>query len=484
MANVTGWGRGTWGEGAWSEEAPVLVTGLSATSSVGSVTVTGSALVAEDSVTGTAAVGDVTSDTFQVVRPTAVTGTGEVTAPSIVGDANFSITGVAGTSAVGTVDAKSVVELSSGVTAQGFVSDVLAFTAQADAQVSTDQSKFGGSSLKLDGSGDRIQSADITLGTDDYTWETFAYFNNFSSSQCIWDAGENVGSSQNPVLYITSTNLQLSYAGGTFINQPHGMSANGWHHIAIVRDSNQLEAFIDGVSIGTATYTGGSGATNHVLGGNFAGTFTMDGFLDESRLTKRVIYTANFTPPTQAFTGTFDDEWLLHYDSGDGDTLIVNSAPGDVNITVTGTATISPTGDAGTGEIGTPTLIHGPVVIPTGEEATGSLGTLSMTGDGNITPTTVAGSGAVSASSIITGDANFSVTGQAGTGSVGSVTPAAGAIVVPTGQTATGRTGDPTVSAGATFSVTGVSGTGAVSTPIVWSKISPNVNQTWSEVAA
>ena len=213
MANVTGWGRGTWGEGAWNSEAPVAVTGLSSTSGLGSVSVTGSALVAEDSVTGTTAVGDVSSDTFQVVRPTAVTGTGEVTAPSIAGDANFSITGVAGTSAVGTVDAQSVVELSSGVTAQGFVSDVLAFTAQADAQISTDQNKFGGSSLKLDGSGDRIQSGDVTLGTDDYTWETFAYFNNFSSTQCIWDAGENVGASQNPVVFITSTNLQLSYAG-------------------------------------------------------------------------------------------------------------------------------------------------------------------------------------------------------------------------------------------------------------------------------
>ena len=37
MSSVTGWGRGTWGEGAWSEEAPVVVTGVSATSAVGTV---------------------------------------------------------------------------------------------------------------------------------------------------------------------------------------------------------------------------------------------------------------------------------------------------------------------------------------------------------------------------------------------------------------------------------------------------------------
>ena len=483
MANVTGWGRGTWGEGAWNSEAPVAVTGLSSTSGLGSVSVTGSALVAEDSVTGTTAVGDVSSDTFQVVRPTAVTGTGEVTAPSIAGDANFSITGVAGTSAVGTVDAQSVVELSSGVTAQGFVSDVLAFTAQADAQISTDQNKFGGSSLKLDGSGDRIQSGDVTLGTDDYTWETFAYFNNFSSTQCIWDAGENVGASQNPVVFITSTNLQLSYAGGTYINQPHGMSTGQWHHIAIVRDSNQLEAFIDGVSIGTASYSLGSGATNHVLGGNFAGTFTMDGFLDESRLTKRVIYTSNFTPPTQAFTGTFDDEWLLHYDSGDGDTLIVNSAPGDVNVTATGTAVVEPTGEAGTTQLGTPTLIHGPVVKPTGLTGTFSIGTLTFDASANVYPTGVSAIAAPTTPSIV-GAAVVDATGQAVTMSLGTVTPAAGAIPTPSGNSAQNLVGNVTVAASAVFTITGVSSTGGVGTPLVWDEVRPTINQTWSEVAA
>ena len=202
----------------------------------------------------------------------------------------------------------------------------ITFTAQADAQISTDENKFGGSSLKLDGSGDRIQSTDITLGTDSYTWETFAYFNSFASTQCIWDAGENVGASQNPVVYITSTNLQLSYAGGTYINAAHGMSADTWHHIAITRNGNTLTAYIDGTSIGTGSYALGSGATNHVLGGNFAGTFTMNGYLDESRLTRKVVYTGNFTPPSSALSqDPVNDIWLLHYDGANGSTDIVNS---------------------------------------------------------------------------------------------------------------------------------------------------------------
>ena len=39
MANITGWGRGTWGEGAWGEPIPVTLTGLAATSALGTVSI-------------------------------------------------------------------------------------------------------------------------------------------------------------------------------------------------------------------------------------------------------------------------------------------------------------------------------------------------------------------------------------------------------------------------------------------------------------
>ena len=37
MANVTGWGRGTWGQLTWGEPIPVILSGLSATSALGTV---------------------------------------------------------------------------------------------------------------------------------------------------------------------------------------------------------------------------------------------------------------------------------------------------------------------------------------------------------------------------------------------------------------------------------------------------------------
>lgn len=467
------------GEGA--TDAKVTPSSVEGTTAVGSVTVTGTCLVVEDGVSSLVAHGQVTTQLLQIVVPTSATGTGQIGSSSVTADANVSVTGPsAATGSIGTVDAVSVVEVT-GVSARGNVADVVGFSAKADAAISTDQSKFGGSSLELDGSGDRIQSDDITLGTDDYTWETFAYFNNFSSTQCIWDAGENVGASQNPVVYITQTNLQLSYAGGTYINQPHGMSAGGWHHIAIVRDGTQLEAFIDGTSIGTATYSGGSGATNHVLGGNFAGTFTMDGYLDESRLTSRVIYTGNFTPPTQAFAGDTSDIWLLHYDGADGSTDIVNSAPGEPNTTVTGTAVIEPTGIEDTGSVGTPAILLTQLIVPSSLEATGSVNAPSITGDSNITLTSVVGT-ATLGTAVAGAGAVVSVTGQSATGSEGTVTPFAGATGTPSGVTCSGELGNPSLSGTAVVLLTGTSGTGEIGKARIWEKIAPTPGATWGDI--
>ena len=53
----------------------------------------------------------------------------------------------------------------------------------------------------------------------------------------------------------------------------------------------------------------------------------MNGYLDESRLTRKVVYSGNFTPPSSALSNDRENDiWLLHYDGTNGSTEIVNSA--------------------------------------------------------------------------------------------------------------------------------------------------------------
>ena len=79
MSNITGWGRGSWDEGSWGQPVPVVVTGVSATSSLGTVT-------------------QATSNTVQVTGLAATSALGSET---VVAQAIQAITGNAGTSALG-----------------------------------------------------------------------------------------------------------------------------------------------------------------------------------------------------------------------------------------------------------------------------------------------------------------------------------------------------------------------------------------------
>ena len=482
MAN-SGWSDGTWGSSFWGgfQDLSFSITGVSGTTAVGTAIGLSTATPIPNGQSATGAVGSVLVRIPVDVSVTGVGATGKMT--DGWGDGGYGLDAWGGTTTVELVQ-KPVI---TSPRIQGIIGARVSFTAQADAALTTSQSKFGGSSLALDGAGDRVQSTDITLGTDDYTWETFAYFNNFSSTQCIWDAGENVGASQNPVVYITSTNLQLSYAGGTYINAAHGMTAGGWHHIAIVRDGNQLEAFIDGTSIGTATYSLGSGATNHVLGGNFAGTFTMDGFLDESRLTKRVVYTGNFTPPTQALTANAADEWLLHYDGADGSTDIENSAPGNNGLTVTGLAVVDVTGPGMTASLGTALAGAGAIVTETGMTGSVNLGDESVVADANVYPTGLAGTSFIGGNYVVKGTSPVNVTspGAMTTTLNGSgITVIQSQLIKQTGFEATGSIDMLEITADANLTLTGVSGTGNIGSILIWNQISPTPTATWNEVAA
>ena len=53
MANITGWGRGTWGSDTWGEPNPVTLTGLAATSALGTATVDAEANITPASLVGT-----------------------------------------------------------------------------------------------------------------------------------------------------------------------------------------------------------------------------------------------------------------------------------------------------------------------------------------------------------------------------------------------------------------------------------------------
>jgi hypothetical protein len=106
MANITGWGRGTWDEGAFGEPIPVTLTGLAATSAVGTLTFDAEANVTPASQVGTSALGTATTVSNNNISVTGLSATSAVGSLSFIGKANITAAGQLGTSALGTANSR------------------------------------------------------------------------------------------------------------------------------------------------------------------------------------------------------------------------------------------------------------------------------------------------------------------------------------------------------------------------------------------
>ena len=195
-------------------------------------------------------------------------------------------------------------------------------TFNGNAQISTAQSKFGGSSLLLDGAGDYLQVANqdyFDFASNDFTIECWFYFDSSSSEtyNTLLDMGDGSASGYGP--YWTGVKsdsgtytlfVQMdSTAGGDWdlINNLAitTVSASTWHHFAISREGSSFKVFLDGTSVLTATNSNPLRDQNSALqiGGRGQNTAQhyFKGYIDDVRITNGLArYTSNFTAPTTA----------------------------------------------------------------------------------------------------------------------------------------------------------------------------------------
>jgi hypothetical protein len=174
-----------------------------------------------------------------------------------------------------------------------------------NAQISTAQSKFGGSSIAFDGTGDVLVGRSTplaALGTGDFTLEFWAYPTNFADFRIVWDNRESDGSSTGFALGFSASNTYL-YTVGSFRITGSLPTLNTWNHVALVRFGNDHKIYVNGTQVGS-TYTAANNYSNQVLTiGQYFGTGNnYQGYLQDFRITRGIArYTSNFTPPTTAF---------------------------------------------------------------------------------------------------------------------------------------------------------------------------------------
>lgn len=176
-----------------------------------------------------------------------------------------------------------------------------------NAQVSTSVTKFGTGSMKFDGSGDSllgVASPSFAFGTGDYTVEYWVYPASFSNQPTMFDTRPASSSVNGYADFFSTTGLFKLYIGNTNIyTSSTTISTNTWTHIAVSRSGTSLRVFINGVQDGsTVTNSTNMTDTQCRVGNNINGSASLNGYIDDLRVTKGVArYTANFTPPSAPY---------------------------------------------------------------------------------------------------------------------------------------------------------------------------------------
>ena len=173
-----------------------------------------------------------------------------------------------------------------------------------NAQISTTQSKWGGSSMYFDGNGDWLLIPDQPpqrIGTGNFTVEMWVYRN---ASGTYGLAGKGTGTT-GWLLSLNSSNQVVFTYGSSTITSSGTVSATTWTHIAVVREgtsTNQTKIYISGSNDGTGTVSTDFNQTNSMyIGADRTGGSAANAYVQDVRITNYARYTSNFTAPTAAF---------------------------------------------------------------------------------------------------------------------------------------------------------------------------------------
>jgi len=234
-------------------------------------------------------------------------------------------------------------------------------TFNANAKISTTQSKFGGSAAYFDGTGDYISladSADWDFGSGLWTVELSLYTASTAEDGIIqW--GDSVGASSegwksriNSVANKFSFHVRDTGEALHTVTSATSINDSAWHDIAVVCDGTTIFLFVDGIVEDTTAAVTIASPTDQVTIGalwdNNSAIANYTGYLDEIRITKGIAkYSGNFAIATEAFPTAQDPstKLLLHMkqDRIGGTTYFKDSSPSQHYVFPQGDAALSST---------------------------------------------------------------------------------------------------------------------------------------------
>ncbi len=189
-----------------------------------------------------------------------------------------------------------------------------------NAQISTTQSKSGGSSMLFDGNGDDLKiitnpPLSFSGFAGDFTIEAWVYPTATGQSNGSYLCAQTTSGSYAPIVILQSSGtynfvIYMSSTGSSW-NLASAAScgtatANAWNHIAVTRYGTNVYCFMNGIlqsttAVSTTAFMTTS-ANWHIGSADLVANSYLTGYINDLRITKGIArYTSNFTAPTTAF---------------------------------------------------------------------------------------------------------------------------------------------------------------------------------------
>jgi len=212
-------------------------------------------------------------------------------------------------------------------------SSAWSMTANGTAQIDTAQSEFGGASGLFDGSTSYVvvgsSGADFKFLHGALDTSAFKFTIDFwvkrpdptsASAMTIFATCPESAANVGVLIRFGSSRRIIAaiYRGNGANNVIEHLSPNNiypndsnWHHIAWTYDqslgSSNSTFFVDGVNSSTGTKSGQTPSTNNAtstatFGDSPDGTSFYNGWVDELRISNKIRWTSNFTPPTVEYS--------------------------------------------------------------------------------------------------------------------------------------------------------------------------------------
>ena len=178
-------------------------------------------------------------------------------------------------------------------------------TKNGDVKHTSEVKVLGESSLYFDGNGDYLTTSvhnDFSFNADDFTVEFNVYLMNANFAM----QSNSVLSTSEPQtiwhLHVTGQSVLFTcHSNGQGLYHETTIDRYKWHHIAFVRKSGKLTAFVNGLAVKTVDFTANLLNNGLAIGSHSeaSGVYPMSHcYLQDLRISKKAVYTGCFIPPT------------------------------------------------------------------------------------------------------------------------------------------------------------------------------------------